>query len=189
MEKINRLYKKFLRVRIQGEEETKEFQLVYKLLGETTWDDPGMSKYPHYVYQIAVRRGDVPSDIYTFEYHSSHMQWRQRQKKLSDRELVEAFKMTIEDALAYLNHADIDEFAKEFGYSSIKGLIKTWKACQKAYEEIKEKLKLTDNDLYELSEILTDWENENYKHPKVSVARIRGEVWEKEFKDLAGALE
>jgi len=167
----------------------KKFLIRHRLVGRAEPEDYEDFPLPHYVYEIAVRRVDVPSDIYKFIYHGSFNDLKKGKKRLSETDLVLAFRMALEDALAYLNHENVDEFAKEYGIDKPSKAIRLWKACQSVYEDIKEKLKLTDSDIYELADILIDWENEDFKSDKVDIRTLRGEVYSKRFSELSKGVD
>lgn len=123
----------------------------------------------HYIYTIKVRRLDVPGEELSFTFHNSHMAWREGRKRLTKEEAILAFRSYLEDAIVYLENENIDSFAKEFGYldaicegkMSIKELIETYKACEKAYFDFREKLKLSDDDLFDIVNYLIELENDD----------------------------
>ena len=138
MKRINRTYK----LGVEATIEDKKFLIRQKLLGEAEQGDYEDFTLPHYVYEISVVRTDVPSDEYRFIYHGSFNDLKKGKKRLSETDLVLAFRMALEDALAYLNHENVDEFAKEYGIDRPSEAIRLWKACQNVYGSIKENLQM-----------------------------------------------
>lgn len=169
--------------------EDKKFLIRHRLIGRAEPEDYEDFPLPHYVYEISVVRTDVPSGEHRFIYHGSFYEYQKGKKRLSEEDLVLAFRMSLEDALAFLDHKDVDEFAKEFGIDRPSEAIRLWKACQNVYESIKENLKLTDSDIYELVNMLIDWENEGYKSDKVDIKTLRGEVYSKKFSELSKGVK
>jgi len=145
------------------------FRLTPALVGEA--EEP----VKHYEYRIRLKRLDVPSDEVEFTFHNSHTVWREGRKRLVPEEKTFAFKCFIEDALAYLTSEDIDDFAANYGYDSIKELLATYEACKKTYFDLREKLKLTNDDLYELSERLNELEGED-KLATIVKSPMEGEI-------------
>ena len=166
-----------------------KFLIRHKLIGQAEPKDYEDFPLPHYVYEVAVRRVDIPSDEYRFIYHGSFNDLKKGKKRLSEIDLVLAFRMTLEDALAFADHWNVDDFARDYGIDKPSKAIKLWKTCQNIYEDVREKLKLTYSDIHDIVDTLIEWENEDFKSDKVDIKTLWGEVYSKRFSELSKGVK
>lgn len=115
---------------------------------------------PHYKYRIIVERLDGPGGKLSFTFHDSHANFMNRKHKLTDEDKIEAFINYLDEALSYLEYGDFEEFTKAFGFSDPREAKQAYLGVKRAYNALRDKLHLTDDDIYDLLNTLIEAENE-----------------------------
>lgn len=133
----------------------KEFLIRarYKDLDCPIWDKENY----HNKYSITVINLNNNKRIWFYFWDS--LINTQENKKLSEIDLIYAFKCFLEDALNYIDY-NIDEFQKEFGYDNITLCLNAYDGCRKSYLKTI-KLGLTEDDLYNIVNAIIEKENED----------------------------
>jgi hypothetical protein len=133
------------------------FWIRYKFKGldHPIWDRENL--HPH--FKISIKNiAKPPSIAYSFDFWESVA--NKDKMVLSDLDIVYAVKMFFEDALSYADYNNIDDFAREFGYTKISEALNAYNGCKKALHKC-EKIGLTTEDLREIVNTLIDLENED----------------------------
>ena len=92
----------------------------------------------------------------TFDFYDSIASYDEGIENLDEKAKGWAFYSFVSDAINYLDHSNIDDFASEFRYTKVSEVIKSFKGCKRSYCILHNRFGLSDDDLYELSNFLQE---------------------------------
>lgn len=111
----------------------KNFLLMAEFRGikNSTWAKNSSDRH----HRIIVINTDCEP---TKRFYSDYWTSIARPKMKSDSEVLNAFQCVLNDALAYLDSRDIDDFADNFGYTKPSQAIAAYEGCQEAWNKCRE---------------------------------------------------
>ena len=106
-----------------------EFKLTSTYKGNKNWSCDSRNSNNHIITVYNTETGKYTR----FEFWESIVEREIR----TERQLIGAFECFLSDALTGIQNRDIDDFANEFGYTSVKECIRAWKGCTNAARKAK----------------------------------------------------
>lgn len=122
-----------------NEKKFKGLSLALRRAGvsQQSWDHSLVNSYE---FSIS-KNGETA----TFHFYGNPLQYLEH----TDPDPVDVLESVLSDALAYMNHRNIDEFANEFGYFKVGKASDDYRRCKEAYGKLSN-LGLSDQEISDL---------------------------------------